>query len=60
MDCKKEKQLSITLKDTEIDNFKNIIDKCKDENKSIGFKNKKFSKEENDLLKNINEVINKD
>lgn len=59
MECKKENVLNIILKDNEIENFKKIIDKCKDEEgKVIGFKNKKFTESENKLLKDIHKAIN--
>lgn len=57
MEYKKEKVLNITLKDNEIDSFRSIIKKLKDEDKKIGFKQKVFNDEENKLLSDINKAI---
>lgn len=57
MESTTEKVLVITLKGEEIVNLKNIITKCKKENKAIGFKRNRFNVDENKLLKELDGIV---
>lgn len=57
MKTKKEKTLNITLKDDEIENFREIMKKCAAEDNKIGFQKKVFEDKEIKLIKEINSSI---
>lgn len=56
VEAKTEKTLVITLKDTEIKDFKSCIEKCNSEASKIGF-NKTFTEDESKLLKTLKETL---
>lgn len=53
MEAKIEKTLNIILKDNEIEHPKNVVKKCVDENKKIGFNKNIFNVDEIKLIKDI-------
>lgn len=50
MEFKKEEILNISLRGSEIDTFKQILEKCSEESSRIGFNRKVFSDGERKLI----------
>lgn len=56
MELKKEQVLKMEFRDEEIETFKNIIKKCKEQS-LIGFNNNVFDSKEKELIDKLNDDL---
>ena len=60
MKAEKETQLTIKIKGDDIDHLKSVVNKMAKELKSVGFKQNNISSEEQKVLNEFTELLNKD